>query len=147
MNTFQPKGCNINDLRRSPNFYEVDLRAGVDFSWAIFALWLYCSIILQFFVPFEKTTVGARIPNIRIPNPFENRTFLCSDFEWFSFRMVRSSTIDIFAKLFVPRKQSLYLTVSSHLQISHKHSFWTCSFSLEIKLFFWSCLINKVRRC
>ena len=32
-------------------------------------------------------TVGARIPNIRIPNPFENRTFSCSVlgcsvFEW-----------------------------------------------------------------
>ena len=28
------------------------------------------------------TTVRARIPNIRIPNPFEIRTFLCSDLEW-----------------------------------------------------------------
>ena len=38
---------------------------------------------------FQKaSTVGARIPNIRIPNPFENRTFSCSVlgcsvFEWY----------------------------------------------------------------
>ena len=36
---------------------------------------------------FQKaSTVGARIPNIRIPNPFENGTFQSSDFEWFGFR-------------------------------------------------------------
>ena len=29
----------------------------------------------------QKSTVGARILNARIPNPFENRTFYCSDFE------------------------------------------------------------------
>ena len=34
------------------------------------------------------TTVGARIPNARNPNPFEIRTFFCSFFEWFCFRMV-----------------------------------------------------------
>ena len=30
----------------------------------------------------NRHTVGARIPNIRIPNPFENRTFQSSVFEW-----------------------------------------------------------------
>ena len=33
-----------------------------------------------------KTTVGARIPNARKPNPFENRTFFCSVFEWSTIR-------------------------------------------------------------
>ena len=36
---------------------------------------------------YSEYTVGARIPHIRITNPFENRTFYCSDldcsdFEW-----------------------------------------------------------------
>ena len=38
----------------------------------------------------QLNTVGARIPNIQIPNTFEIRTFQCSDLEWFGFRMVSS---------------------------------------------------------
>ena len=30
----------------------------------------------------NSTTVGARIPNIQIPNTFENRTLQSSVFEW-----------------------------------------------------------------
>ena len=41
----------------------------------------------------KECTVGAQIPNIRIPNPFENQTFQSSVFEWFCFQMF--GTIDI----------------------------------------------------
>ena len=37
-------------------------------------------------------TVGARIPNIRIPNTFKFRAFQNSEFEWFGFRMDHSKT-------------------------------------------------------
>ena len=35
--------------------------------------------------------MGARIPNIRIPNPFENQTFYCSDFECSDFEWLDHS--------------------------------------------------------
>ena len=40
----------------------------------------------------NKYTVGAQIPNIRIPNPFENRTFLCSVLECSVFEFIYKTT-------------------------------------------------------
>ena len=48
-------------------------------------------VIKIYFRPLQRYTVGARIPSIRIPNTFENRTFSCFVLGWFGFRMVRSS--------------------------------------------------------
>ena len=39
-----------------------------------------------------SNTVGARIPTIRKQNPFENRMFQSSVFEWFGIRMDHSKT-------------------------------------------------------
>ena len=62
-----------------------------------------------------KCTVGARIPNIRIPNPFDYRTFQSSVFEVrfsngkkFGFRMVWTvqngrSSLGLFSKKILPQ--------------------------------------------
>ena len=49
----------------------------------------YQTIVIKEGAQWKKNqhTVGARILNIQIPNPFENRTFYCSVLEWFGFRM------------------------------------------------------------
>ena len=95
--------------------YKTNGRGWHEYSYQISCLDSWRSGLNSLFSPFQinrfwgrreiltvllTSTVGARIPNIRIPNPFQNRTFLCSNLEWLGFRMVSSSTIDIWFRPF-----------------------------------------------